>query len=133
MNDAILAFMHSLVPALKAVDDEAINVWIDLARLYVCESKFGADKDKAVGLYALHLMIADGAFKGENASMEAYSRRMASHSLSGEFSITYDTQSAASGDLSSSQFGRMYKALLRKKGGGFGLITSAGGGGCGCR
>lgn len=133
MNDAILAFMRSLVPALKAVDDEAINVWIDLARLYVCESKFGADKDKAVGLYALHLMIADGAFKGENVSMEAYSRRMASHSLSGEFSITYDTQSAASGDLSSSQFGRMYKALLRKKGGSFGLITSAGGGGCGCR
>ena len=133
MNDAILAFMRSLVPALKAVDDEAINVWIDLARLYVCESKFGADKDKAVGLYALHLMIADGAFKGENVSMEAYSRRMASHSLSGEFSITYDTQSAASGDLSSSQFGRMYKALLRKKGGGFGLITSAGRGGCGCR
>ena len=133
MNDAILAFMRSLVPALKAVDDEAINVWIDLARLYVCESKFGADKDKAVGLYALHLMIADGAFKGENVSMEAYSRRMASHSLSGEFSITYDTKSAASGDLSSSQFGRMYKALLRKKGGGFGLITSAGGGGCGCR
>ena len=133
MNDAILAFMRSLVPALKAVGDESINVWIDLARLYVCESKFGADKDKAVGLYALHLMIADGAFKGENVSMEAYSRRMASHSLSGEFSITYDTQSAASGDLSSSQFGRMYKTLLRKKGGGFGLITSAGGGGCGCR
>ena len=133
MNDAILAFMRSLVPALKAAGDESINVWIDLARLYVCESKFGADKDKAVGLYALHLMIADGAFKGENVSMEAYSRRMASHSLSGEFSITYDTQSAASGDLSSSQFGRMYKALLRKKGGGFGLITSAGGGGCGCR
>ena len=133
MNDAILAFMRSLVPSLKAVDDESINVWIDLARLYVCESKFGADKDKAVGLYALHLMIADGAFKGQNVSLEAYSRRMASHSLSGEFSITYDTQSVASGDLSSSQFGRMYKALLRKKGGGFGLITSAGGGGCGCR
>ena len=133
MNDAILAFMRSLVPALKAVDDESINVWIDLARLYVCESKFGADKDKAMGLYALHLMLADGAFKGQNVSLEAYGRRMASHSLSGEFSITYDTQSAASSDLSSSQFGRMYKALLRKKGGGFGFITSATGGGCGCR
>lgn len=133
MNDAILAFMRSLVPALKVVDDESINVWIDLARLYVCESKFGADKDKAVGLYALHLMLADGAFKGENEGLETYSRRMASYALSGEFSITYDNQSAIQGDLSSSSWGRMYRALLRKKGGGFGLIASACGGGCGCR
>ncbi|QBQ80857.1 hypothetical protein MM01_00022 [Escherichia phage vB_EcoS_MM01] len=133
MNEQVIAFMRSLVPALSAVPDETIDVWVDLARLYVCESKFGIDSDRAVGLYALHLMLSDGAFKASGESLDSYGKRMASYSLSGEFSISYDTQSAASGDLSSSQFGRMYKALLRKKGGGFGLITSAGGGGCGCR
>lgn len=133
MNEQVIAFMRSLVPALSAVPDETIDVWVDLARLYVCESKFGSDSDRAVGLYALHLMLSDGAFKAAGESLDSYGKRMAGYSLSGEFSISYDTQSAASGDLSSSQFGRMYKALLRKKGGGFGLITSAGGGGCGCR
>lgn len=133
MNEQVIAFMRSLVPALSVAPDDAIDVWVDLARLYVCESKFGIDSDRAVGLYALHLMLSDGAFKASGESLDSYGKRMASYSLSGEFSISYDTQSAASGDLSSSQFGRMYKALLRKKGGGFGLITSAGGGGCGCR
>lgn len=133
MNEQVIAFMRSLVPALSVVPDERIDVWVDLARLYVCESKFGSDSDRAVGLYALHLMLYDGAFKAAGESLDSYGKRMASYSLSGEFSISYDTQSAASGDLSSSQFGRMYRSLLRKKGGGFGLITSAVGGGCGCR
>lgn len=133
MNEKVIAFMRSLVPALSVVPDETIDAWVDLARIYVCESKFGIDSDRALGLYTLHLMLSDGAFKAAGESLDSYGKRMASYSLSGEFSISYDTQSAASGDLSSSQFGRMYKALLRKKGGGFGLITSAGGGGCGCR
>lgn len=132
MNEEILAFMRGLVPALNLVPDETINVWIDLAKLYVCDGKFGADANKAIGLYALHLMLTDGAMKGEGEALDSYSRRMASYSLSGEFSITYDSISGSASNLQSTPWGRMYFNLLRKKGGGFGLVTSAGRG-CGCR
>lgn len=133
MTDAqIYAFMRSLVPALNAVPDATLQVWVDLARLYVCQDKFGNDAGRAVGLYALHLMMADGAMKPESEGIKSYSRRVASHSLNGEFSITYDSINGAdSSSLSSTPWGNMYKAILRKKGGGFGLITS-GGRGCGC-
>ena len=133
MNEQIINFMRALVPALKSVPNETINVWIDLAKLFVCDGRFGEDGYKAIALYALHLMLADGALKGESEGLDSYSQRMASYSLSGEFSITYASGSGASSStLRSTPWGNMYLNLLRKKGGGFGLVTSAGRG-CGCR
>lgn len=125
MNEDILSFMRGLAPALKSVSDETLNVWIDLARLFVCESKFGADAYKAIALYAMHLMFLDGAMKAENESIENYSRRLASYSLTGEFSMTYGsvTINTDGRQITQTPWGKMYDILNKKKGGGFGLLS----------
>lgn len=125
MNEDILSFMRGLAPALKSVSDETLNVWIDLARLFVCESKFGGDAYKAIGLYAMHLMFLDGAMKAENESIESYSRRLASYSLTGEFSMTYGsvTTNTDGRQITQTPWGKMYDILNKKKGGGFGLLS----------
>lgn len=132
MNEQALTFMRSLVPALRNVPDETLDVWLELAKLYICTSKFGDDAYKALALYTLHIAFLDGALK-QNESLDDYGKKVASYSLSGEFSISYESTSQTQSALTATPWGRLYWNLLRKKGGGFGLITSASGGGCGCR
>jgi hypothetical protein len=131
MNEQIYAIMRQYVPGLVNVPDAQLQPWVDMAKLFVCDGKFGDSYNTAVALYALHIMFADGAFKQTN-DIADYSKQVASYSLSGEFSITYANASANSSNLSTTPWGKLYSKLLRKKGGGFGLITSRHSGGC-CR
>lgn len=62
-----------------------------MAKMFVCESKFGDQYDKALALYTLHLMTLEGALKTEKDSVESYTQRVASFSLSGEFSQTFQS------------------------------------------
>lgn len=124
MNEQALAFMKSLVPALKNIPDETLDVWLELAKPYICTSKFGDDAYKALSLYTLHIAFLDGALK-QNESLDDYGKKVASYSLSGEFSISYESTSQTQSSLTATPWGRLYWNLLRKKGGGFGLITSA--------
>ncbi|ATI17094.1 hypothetical protein [Escherichia phage IMM-001] len=131
MNEQALAFMRSLVPALRNVPDETLDAWLELAKLYICASKFGDDAYKALALYTLHIAFLDGALK-QNGSLDDYGKKIASYSLSGEYSIRHESTSQTQSSMTATPWGRLYWNLLRKKGGGFGFITSAGRG-CGCR
>ncbi|QVW27734.1 protein of unknown function DUF4054 [Hafnia phage Pocis76] len=125
MNDEIIAQIHKLAPPMKKVDPELLSAWIELAMDFVCEKKFRDKYHRAVALYTLHLMTLDGAMKQEKESVEAYSRRIASFALSGEFSQTFDRVSANhENPLMQTPWGKMYSILNKKRGGGFGLITS---------
>lgn len=120
-----LGFMRQLAPALKKVEDEVFTAWIVLSESFVCKSKFGNDYYKALALYTMHLMFLDGAMKGENESLENYSRRVTSFSLSGEFSTGYGsvTQNTDGRQITQTPWGKMFDVLNKKKGGGFGLIS----------
>lgn len=126
--ETVTALIRKLAPPFKSVDDETIEAFIMLAEIMVCENRFGADYEKALALYALFLMCLDGAAKGDSESVDSYSNRLASFSLSGEFSQTF---ASLSGDnysgkvIRSNTWGKMYEILLKKKGGGFGLIAAA--------
>lgn len=122
-----LVIMRQYAPALKKVADDNLTIWIMTAAMFVCQSRFGADYLMGVALMGLHLMFLDGAMKGESESVTAYSQRVASFSLTGEFSQSFDRVSAdQSGNLlMQTPFGKMFNMLNRKKGGGFGLITAA--------
>lgn len=111
---------------------KTLDVWLELANLYICTSKFGDDAYKALALYTLHIAFLDGALK-QSESLDDYGKKVASYSLSGEFSISYESTSQAQSLLTDTPWGRLYWKLLRKKGGGFGLINSAAAGWCGCR
>ena len=115
----------SLAPPMQNINPTQIKVWIDLASDYVCKSKFKSRYHKAVALYALHLMVLDGAMKQGTESVESMTRRVTSFSLSGEFSQTFgDVSKTTSNDvLEQTPWGKMYRALLRKSGGGMGLMT----------
>lgn len=135
MNEDQLAaadFMRSLAPALKAVDDTTLIAWMTLAEMFVCRSKFKADYPKALALYTMHLMFLDGAMKKEGESLENYSRRLTSYSLSGEFSMSYGAVASNTDGRAISQtpWGKMFDVLNKKKGGGFGLLSGIRGGGC---
>ena len=123
--DYVLLEIQRLAPPMKAVDVEVIVAWVDLASEFVSPSRFGDAYYKALALYTLHLMALDGAMKQEGESVESYSRRVASFSLTGEFSQTFDRVSADSSGKTIRQtpWGKMYELLLKKKGGGFGLIS----------
>ncbi|AQY55285.1 virion structural protein [Escherichia phage vB_EcoS_ESCO41] len=127
-----LGFMRQLAPALKKVEDEVFTAWIALSESFVCKSKFGNDYYKALALYTMHLMFLDGAMKGENESLENYSRRVTSFSLSGEFSTGYGsvTQNTDGRQITQTPWGKMFDVLNKKKGGGFGLISGIRARGC---
>lgn len=118
-------FMRSLAPALKGVDDVTIIAWLTLAEMFVCRNRFKADYPKALGLYAMHLMFLDGAMKKEGESIENYSRRLTSYTLSGEFSMSYGaaTSNTDGRQITQTPWGKMYDILNKKKGGGFGLLS----------
>lgn len=125
MNDDILNQIYKLAPPMAKVNPEIIEAWIELAVEFVCKKRFKDSYVKAVALYTLHLMTLDGAMKQENESVESYSRRVASFSLTGEFSQTFDRVSASnSGDqLMQTPWGKMYDTLSRRRGGRFSLMT----------
>ena len=75
----------------------------------------------------MHLMFLDGAMKQEGESVESYSQRVASFTLTGEFSQTFDRVSSASdNEMLSTPWGKMYWRMLKMRGGGFGLMTAGG-------
>lgn len=123
--DYVLLEIQRLAPPMKEVDVEVIVAWVDLASEFVSPSRFGKSYYKALALYTLHLMTLDGAMKQEGESVESYSRRTASFSLTGEFSQTFDRVSSDSSGKAIRQtpWGKMYELLLKKKGGGFGIIS----------
>lgn len=121
----IAEIMRKLAPALKNVPDQTIVVWINLAEMFVCANKFGDRYHQAVALYTMHLMFLDGAMKGEKETLESYSRRVTSFTLSGEFSTSYGAVTAnnTGRSIHDTPWGKMYDILNKKKGGGFGLIS----------
>lgn len=114
-----------LAPPMQQVNPDLIVAWIELAKEFVCKKRFKNSYPKAVALYTLHLMTLDGAMKQEGESVESYSRRVASFTLTGEFSQTFDRISSdTSGkQIRQTPWGKMYEVLNRKHGGGFGLVT----------
>lgn len=127
MNESIIEIIRSLAPPFKKIDSSTLSAWVELAKMMVCEKRFAKNYDMAVALYTLHIATLNGAMKGENEGVGAYSQRLASFSLSGEFSQTFASTAAenkSGNDFKSTQFGSMYWSLLRKSGGGFGLLTT---------
>lgn len=121
----IMQQIVKLAPPMQQVDTDLIVAWIELAKEFVCKKRFKNSYPKAVALYTLHLMTLDGAMKQEGESVESYSRRVASFTLTGEFSQTFDRISSdTSGkQIRQTPWGKMYEVLNRKHGGGFGLVT----------
>lgn len=132
--DYVLLEIQRLAPPIKEVDVEVVVAWVGLACEFVSPSRFGKSYYKALALYSLHLMTLDGAMKQEGESMESYSRRTASFSLTGEFSQTFDRVSSDNSGKAIRQtpWGKMYELLLKKKGGGFGIITGLRSGSTSC-
>lgn len=124
MNE-IIEQIYKLAPPFRKINPELLEAWIELAQDFVCPNKFGDKYNRAVALYTLHLMTLNGAMKQESESVESYSQRIASFSLTGEFSQTFSKVSDdTSGNvLRETPFGKMYEILNKKKGGGFGLTT----------
>lgn len=122
---AVMIKMRALAPALNNVSDAMLETFIELASDFVCESRFGDKYITALALYTMHIMFLDGAMKTDAESVEDYSQRVKSFSLSGEFSQTFGEISATTETRSilRTPWGKMYDLLNKKKGGGFGLIT----------
>ena len=121
----IMQQIVKLAPPMQQVDPDLIVAWIELAKEFVCKKRFKNSYPKAVALYTLHLMTLDGAMKQEGESVESYSRRVASFTLTGEFSQTFDRISydTSGKQIRQTPWGKMYEVLNRKHGGGFGLVT----------
>lgn len=132
MNEEVIAYMRTLYPPLKSQSDDVLNAWIEVAKLFICLDKFGDKQVQALAFYTLHLLSQDIALKTENDSSQTSSERVKSYSLSGEYTISYDTSTAAasSSNLEASSWGKLYIDLMRRKVGRWGLITSGGSGCC---
>ncbi|WP_279025571.1 DUF4054 domain-containing protein [Gibbsiella quercinecans] len=118
------AYMTTLAPALKRVNKDQVIGFLTLATAFVCEHRFGSKYYMALALYTMHCMFLDGALKEESEGIEEYSRRVSSFSLTGEFSQTFAAISTSdTNQLTSTPWGKMYRTLLMKSGGGFGLIA----------
>ena len=125
MNERIMEQIIKLAPPMREVDPALLYAWVELATDFVCQHRFGDKYERALALYTLHLMTLDGAMKQDGESVESYSRRVASFSVSGEFSQTFDRVSndQSGKAIRQTPWGKMYEQLNRIKGGGFGLVS----------
>lgn len=125
MIERAIEQIKKLAPPMREVDPDLLAAWVELATDFVCERRFKDKYPRALALYAMHLMTLDGAMKEEGESVESYSRRVASFSLSGEFSQTFDRVSSdrSGKEIRQTPWGKMYEVLNRKCGGGFGLVS----------
>ena len=114
-----------LAPPMKGVEPGLLAAWIELAEEFVCSRRLGSAYIKGLALYSLHLMTLDGAMKEEGESIESYSQRVTGFSLSGEFSQTFGRVSAdqSGRTIRQTPWGKMYETLLKRKGGGFSIMT----------
>lgn len=128
MNEEVIAYMRTLYHPLNNQPDYVLNAWIEVAKLFICLDKFGDKQVQALAFYTLHLVSQDIALKSENDSSQTSTERVKSYSLSGEYTITYDTSTAAasSSNLETSAWGKLYLDLMRRKVGRWGLITASG-------
>lgn len=119
----VMEKMRVLVPVMKKVDDETLTAWIMLAESLICCERFGKNLSQALALYTLHIMFQQGAFKQTN-KLEDYGRKVAQYALTGEYQITYkhDESMNTSQGYDATPWGKMFKILNRKHGGGFGLV-----------
>ena len=132
-NETLMAAieqMRKLVPALRKVSDETLSAWVEMADMFVCRNTFKDNYIKALALYTLHLAFLDGALKGENESIDSYSRRVTSFTLSGEFSQTFgEVSKNQSGNMMlSTPWGKMFEQLKARRRGRFALLTGLRGG-----
>lgn len=126
MNDQVIEQIRKLAPPTNGVNNDTLTAWIEMAKEFVCERKYGDKYTKALALYTLHLMTIDGALRTENDSIEEMSRRVKSFSISGEVSESYERVSESDGTfLGQTPWGKMLRVLNRKKGMGFALLTGA--------
>lgn len=126
MNDQVIEQVRKLAPPTNGVNNDTLTAWIEMAKEFVCERKYGDKYTKALALYTLHLMTIDGALRTENDSIEEMSRRVKSFSISGEVSESYERVSESDGTfLGQTPWGKMLRVLNRKKGMGFALLTGA--------
>lgn len=127
MNEKVIEQIIKLAPPMRDVSPAILDSWVELATDFVCARRFGDKYERALALYTLHLMALDGAMKQEGESVESYSRRVSSFSLSGEFSQSFDRVSSDNSgkQIRQTPWGKMYEALNRKRGGGFGLVSGA--------
>lgn len=125
MNERVIEEIIKLAPPMREVSPALLASWVELASEFVCEGRFRDRYVKALALYTLHLMTLDGAMKQEGESVESYSQRTKSFSLSGEFSRTFERVSDDSSgkQIRQTPWGKMYEVLNRKCGGGFGLVS----------
>lgn len=126
INAEVVRIIRSLAPPFKRVDDDVILAWVEMGRMFVCDTRFRDKYPRALALYTLYIMTENGAMKSEKETIESYSRRVSSFTLSGEFSQTFATLSGNNSDSKrSNPWWVMYDVLNKKSGGGFGLITAA--------
>lgn len=125
-KEEVIKKMIALAPALASVDVNLLGAFIEMAEMFVCEHRFKDKYINALALYTMHLMFLDGAMKADSEDVEDYSRRVASFTLSGEFSQTFGAVSASSDggkSIRQTPWGKMYEMLNKKMGGGWGLVT----------
>ena len=102
--------------AFSTLTDARVELSLIDARRQVDDSWLEDDRDRAITLYACHLLIAEGALDGGSSSVET--RQIQSEKL-GDAQVTYyipsggDVQTQAGG-LDSTIYGKQFQQLLRQ-------------------
>ncbi len=111
----------NVAPEFESVDPDVIEFWIESARDYVAESRWGTKAKRGIMFMAMHLMSRNGL--GDNASIGGVGA-VVSETVGG-ISTTYDVASSSSADgsaLGLTSYGEMF-LMLRKTIVGTPLVT----------
>lgn len=120
-----LEIFRIIAPGYSAVSDDIVQGYIDIASLFVCVNRFGDAYQVALAYMAAHIMQSPGGY-GQNGS--SYQGQLTSFSADG-LSFSYaSVDSSSTSYMSGTSFGTLYQMLLRKAGGGFGIMTRGPGG-----
>jgi len=117
MIEVTPADVKSTAPEFSAVSDPTIEIYIDVARTFVCESKWGTKKAKFAIQYMTAFLMADLGL-GSDGGVKSNVSGPVTMERVGDLSRSYGTVnfnggSASEQILSANKYGRMF-IMLRK-------------------
>lgn len=114
MDADVLAMVRVIASELDTIDDNTVLQYIDFAKTFVSERRFGPMYEKALAFYAAHLLTLKSITAANGATDAALTAGAVTSEREGDLQRTYDYSSGSSSSLlSKTVYGKQYLELLK--------------------
>lgn len=113
MDADVLAMVRVVASELDTIDDNTVLQYIDFAKTFVSERRFGPMYEKALAFYAAHLLTLKSITAANGATDATLTAGAVTSEREGDLYRAYDYSGSSSSLLSKTVYGKQYLELLK--------------------